>query len=125
MRDTPDMPELKEDHATLGVNGIDHLSPARDLLLGINPGDAGTAETRRRHRRGFGDQQSARRGALGVIFGIQRQWRQTRLLRPHPGQRRQYQTMFELIATDFERRKQRWIIHLSAELRILRIHTNL
>ena len=111
MRNAADMPELQEDHAALGVNGIDHLAPARDLLLGINSGYAGAAKTRRHHGRGFGDQQSARRRALGVIFRVQRPRREAGLFRPHPRQRRQRETMFELVGTDLQRRKQRWIIH--------------
>ena len=103
MRDAADMPELQEDHAALGVNGIDHLAPARDLLLGVDAGHAGAAEAGFRHRRGFGDQQSARRRALGVIFRIQRPGRETRLFRPHPGQGRQCEAMFELVGTDLQR----------------------
>ena len=103
MRNTPDMPELKEDHATLGMNGIDDLSPARGLLLGINAGHAGAAKTRRHDWRGLRNQQSARRRALGVIFRVQRPGRETRLFRPHPGQGRQSETMCELIGTDLQR----------------------
>jgi len=64
------MPELQKDQAAFGVNGVDHLAPARDLLLGIDARHAGAAEARLRDRRGFGDQQSARRRALGVIFRV-------------------------------------------------------
>jgi hypothetical protein len=103
MRDASDMPELEEDHAAPGVNGIDHLTPARDLLLGINTGNAGAAKTRRHHGRGLGDQQSARRRALGVILRIQWPGREARLFRPHPGQGRQCETMFELVGTDLQR----------------------
>jgi hypothetical protein len=41
MRNAPDMPELQKDHAAFGVNGIDHLAPAGDLLLGIDAGTPG------------------------------------------------------------------------------------
>ena len=41
MRDPADMPQLQEDDPALGVNGIDDLSPAGNLLLGIDAGHAG------------------------------------------------------------------------------------
>ncbi len=112
MRDAPDMPELQEDDSAPGMDGVDHLTPARDLLLGVDAGHAGAAEAGFHDRRGFGDQQSARRRALGVIFRVQRPRRERRLGRPHPRQRRQRETMLELIGADLERRKQRWIVHV-------------
>jgi len=43
------MPELQEDGAALGVDGIDDLAPALDLLFGIDAGDAGAAKAGRHH----------------------------------------------------------------------------
>jgi len=100
MRDPPDMPELEEDDAALGVNGIDHLAPAGDLLFGVNAGHPGIAKTGRHHRRRLGDQQSTWRGALGVIFGVERPRRQRRPRRPHPCQRRQHDAVLEVVRTD-------------------------
>ena len=112
MRDAPDMPELQEDDSALGVNRIDHLAPARNVLLGIDAGHARAAETGFGHRRGFGDEQSARGRALGVIFRVQRSRRERGLGRAHPRQRRQRQAVLKLIGTDLERRKHRWIMHV-------------
>ena len=100
MRDAADMPELQEDDAAFGVHGIDHLAPALDLRLGIDAGFAGAAERSRGHRGGFGDEQAARRGALRVIFGVERPRRQRRFFRAHARQRRQREAMLELIGTD-------------------------
>src|SRR5258705_3550102 len=40
VRNTPDMPELQKNHSALGMNGIDDLAPALDLMLGIDAGNA-------------------------------------------------------------------------------------
>jgi hypothetical protein len=112
MRHAPDMPELQKNDSAPGVNGVDHLAPARDLLLGIDAGHTGAAEPGFHHRRRFGDQQPARRRALRVILGVQRSRRERGFCRPHPRQRRQRETVLELIGTDLEPRKQRWIIHV-------------
>jgi hypothetical protein len=111
MRDASDMPKLQKNDSAPGVNGLDHFAPARDLLLGMDAGHAGTAEARFRHRRGFGNKQPARRRALRVILGVERPRRERGFCRPHPRQRSQCEAMLELIGADLERRKQRWIIH--------------
>jgi hypothetical protein len=49
MRDPPDMPELEEDHGALGVDGVDNLAPAFDLLLRIDAGYTGIAVPRHDH----------------------------------------------------------------------------
>ena len=103
MRDAPDMPELQKNDSALGMNGVDHLAPACDLLLGVDAGHAGAAEACFHHRRGFGDQQPARRRALRVILGVQRPRRERGLRRPHPRQRRHRETVLELIGADLER----------------------
>src|ERR1700730_2273881 len=103
MRHPPDMPELEKDRAALGVYGIDDFPPSFDLLLGIDAGYAGAAETGYHHGRSFSDDEPTRRRALGVIFRVHGPGRQTRLRRPHPRQRRHRKAMFELVGTDLER----------------------
>jgi hypothetical protein len=92
MRDAPDMPELQEEHAALGMNGVDDLAPSLDLLF--RP-DAGYV--------GIGDDQSARRGALGVVFHVQRPRREARLFRPHARQGRHHDAVLQVIRTDLQR----------------------
>jgi hypothetical protein len=100
MRDTPDMPELKEDHTAFGMNRIDDFSPSIDLLRRIDAGHAGTAKSRGRHRRSLRNDQPARRRALRVIFGVQWPRRERRLFRPHAREGRHHQAMPELIRPD-------------------------
>ena len=103
MRDPADMPQLQEDDPALGVNGIDDLSPAGNLLLRIDAGHAGAAESGGHDRRRLGDDQSARRSTLGVIFDVQRPRRKRGFFRPHPRQRRHRDAMPEMIGTNLQR----------------------
>jgi hypothetical protein len=66
------MPELQEDEGALGVDGINDLAPTFDLLVRPDAGHAGIAEGSRRDRRGLGNDQPALRGALRIIFGVER-----------------------------------------------------
>src|SRR5258707_10511267 len=116
MRDAPDMPELQEDYAGPGMHCIHHLTPARDLRLRVNAGNAGIAEAGGNDGRSFGDDQSARRRALRVILHVQRPRRKAWPSRTHPRQRRHRNTMLELIGTDLEGRKQRRIFHVYLEI---------
>jgi hypothetical protein len=77
MRDASDMPELEKDQSTLGMNRIDDIPPSLDLLFRIDAGRGGVAASRRHHGRGLGDDQTARRGALAIIFRVQRPRRET------------------------------------------------
>jgi hypothetical protein len=103
MRDAPDMPELEKDHAALGMDGIDDLAPAFDLLGQPDAGYVGIADPARHHGRRLGDDQSARCRALGVIFRVQRPRRVARPRSAHSRQRRHHDAMFEMIRTDRER----------------------
>jgi len=47
------------------VNRFDDAPPSPDLIIRINAGRGGIAASGRHHRRGFGDDQAARRGSLG------------------------------------------------------------
>jgi len=66
------MPELEKDQSALGMHRVDDAAPALDLLLRIDAGCAGIAASARHDRRGFRDDQAMRRGALRVIFRVQR-----------------------------------------------------
>src|SRR5258706_11073637 len=41
VRNASDMPELEKNHAALGMNGLDDLAPAPDLMLRIDAGNTG------------------------------------------------------------------------------------
>jgi hypothetical protein len=103
MRHPPDMPELEENQAAFGVHGIDDVPPAPDLRFRIDAGRAGIAASCRHDRRGLGDDQAARRGALAVIFTVQRPRGKARSFRPHPGQGRHCDAMLEPVRTDLQR----------------------
>ena len=62
--------------ALVAMNRVDDGPPALDLRFRIDAGHVGAAETGGHHRRGFGDDQAARRSALRIIFRIQRPRRQ-------------------------------------------------
>jgi len=67
------------------------------------PGVAGLPRPVAITRRGFRDDQPARCRALPIIFRVQRPWRETRLLRPHPRQGRHYKAMIQMVRTDLQR----------------------
>ena len=91
MRDTPDMPELKEDAAAALMDAVRHLAPACNLLLGIDAGRVLIALALLRNLRCLAHQQ-ARGGALAVIFD--RQWIGHQAgERPVAGQRRHHQAI--------------------------------
>ncbi len=106
MRHPADMPQLQKNESALGMNGVGDLSPAFDLLIRIDAGGGRISAPGRRHRRGFGDDQAARRGALPVIFRVQGPRRKTGSLRPHPRQRRHHDAVLQKTGPDLQRRKQ-------------------
>src|SRR3546814_16877617 len=71
MRDAADMPKLEEDGAAFRMDRGGHLAPALDLLRGIDAGRRGIALPRRHDLRRLGDKETARRRALGIIFGVE------------------------------------------------------
>jgi len=96
----------------LRLNGVDHTAPSLDLCIRIDAGHAGIAAARCRHRRGFRDQQAGRRGALAIIFCVQRPWRETRPICAHPRQWSHHDAMGKPVGPDLKRRKQTREIHL-------------
>src|SRR3954449_11712715 len=116
MRDAADMPELEKDDAALGVHGVDHLAPARDLRLRIDAGRRWITAAVREHGRGLGDEQAALGGALTVIFGVERPRRKALALGPHARQRRHRDPMRELVRTDLQRLKQRLEFHAGPKM---------
>src|SRR5579859_5874610 len=111
MRDAADMPELEKDQAALGVYGVDHTAPSLDLRLRIDAGNAGIATAGHHDGRGFRNQQTARRGALRIVFGVERSRRETQSFRPHSCQWRHHDTMLEPVRADLKRRKQTRKVH--------------
>src|SRR3954467_8152542 len=116
MRDAADMPELEKDDAALGVHGVDHLAPARDLRLRIDARRRRIAAAVREHGRGLGDDQAALSGALTVIFGVERPRRKALALGPHARQWRHRDAMRELVRTDLQRLKQRLEFHAGSRM---------
>jgi len=70
MRDATDVPELEEDAASSGMNGLDDFFPSGDLFRGVDAGGVGVAVAERRDRSCFGNDQSGR-GSLAIVLGIQ------------------------------------------------------
>jgi hypothetical protein len=103
MRDTADMPKLKKDQPALGMHGIDHAAPSFHLRLRIDAGHAGIAAPRHGDRRRFRDQQTAGRGALAIIFRIERPRHETQSFGAHSCQRRHHHAMAEPVRTDLKR----------------------
>jgi len=60
MRDSADMPQLKEDSASALVNGIDDSAPRPHLVCGMNPRSVAVAFTHRRDLRRLGHDESSR-----------------------------------------------------------------
>ena len=69
MRDPADMPELQEDLAAFGVDGVVDLLPGFHLLVGEDAGRPGVAAPFRRDVGRLGDDQAGA-GALAVIFDV-------------------------------------------------------
>src|ERR1700678_1169462 len=103
MRHPPDMPELEENQAALGMHGFGDVAPSPDLRFRIDARGAGIAASRRHDRRGLGDDQTARRGALTVIFGVELPRREARSFRPNVRQGRRQVAMMEAEETDLQR----------------------
>jgi hypothetical protein len=93
----------KEDQAAFGVDGIHHPPPSPDLIVGVNAGRTGIAASRNQDRRSFRDDQTARRGTLRVIFGVQRARGEACALGAHSRQRGHHDTMLQPTGTDLER----------------------
>ena len=70
MRDATDVPELEEDAAAGGMNGLDDFFPSGDLFRGVDAGGVGVTVAERRDRGCFADDQSGR-GSLAIVLGIQ------------------------------------------------------
>jgi hypothetical protein len=67
MGDAPDMPQLKEDTAALGMDGVGNPAPTLDLGVAVDAGGVDVTLPFRNDLRRLGDQQSGG-GALGIIF---------------------------------------------------------
>jgi hypothetical protein len=58
MGDATDVPELEEDAASSGMNGLDDFFPSCDLFRGVDAGGVGVAVAERRDRGCFGNDES-------------------------------------------------------------------
>src|ERR1700678_4657583 len=81
------MPELCNDAASSGMDGIRDASPAANLLLCPEPWCIGPAESLRTDSSGLGNDQS-RRSTLRVILSLQDCGHVIVRSRTHPGERR-------------------------------------
>jgi hypothetical protein len=70
MRHAPDMPELRKDPTTAGVDGLGHLAPSFYLRVIIEAWRESIASSLRGDIGSLRDNQPGR-GALGIIFGHQ------------------------------------------------------
>ncbi len=70
MGDASDVPELKKDLASSGVNGLDDFLPSCDLFGGVDTWSVGIAIAERGDGGSFGNDQSGG-SALAVIFGVE------------------------------------------------------
>ena len=70
MGDATDVPELKKDLASSGVNGLDNFLPSCDLFGGVDPWSVGIAVAERGDGGSFANDQSSG-SALAVIFGVE------------------------------------------------------
>src|SRR3546814_4008059 len=86
-----------EDGAAFRMDRGGHLAPALDLLRGIDAGRRGIALPRRHDLRRLGDKETARRRALGIIFGVEFAWNIVGLTRAHARQRRHDDAMLKEI----------------------------
>ena len=102
MRDATDMPELREDDATLSVDRIGDLAPAIDLLVRVDAGRPRIALATRLDLGAFGHHETGA-GALAVIVGHQLRRGIARLGGALAGQRRQHDAVCQLMATERDR----------------------
>jgi hypothetical protein len=58
MGDATDVPELEEDAASSGMNGLYNFFPSGDLFRGVDAGGVGVAVAERRDRGCFGNDES-------------------------------------------------------------------
>ena len=70
MGDSSDVPELKKDLASSGMNGLDDFLPSCDLFGGVDPRSIGIAVAERGDGGSFANDQSSG-SALAVIFGVE------------------------------------------------------
>jgi hypothetical protein len=70
MGDSSDVPELKKDLASSGMNALDNFLPSCDLFCGVDTWSIGIAVAERGHGGSFANDQSSG-SALAVIFGVE------------------------------------------------------
>ena len=70
MGDATDVPELKKDLASSGMNALDNFLPSCDLFWGVDPWGVGIAVAERGDGGSFANDQSSG-SALAVIFGVE------------------------------------------------------
>src|SRR5882724_13397185 len=97
-----DVPELKQDHAALGVNGVGYFPPAFDLRIAIDAGRAEITAALDRNRSGFGNLQAAFGSALAVILHHHGARHVAGLIGTQPRQRRLDDTMVQTDSSDLE-----------------------
>src|SRR3546814_18373087 len=79
---------------------------ALDLRRGIEAGRGEIALPRRHDRRRLGDKETARRRALGIIFGVEFAWNIVGLTRAHARQRRHDDAMLKVGSADLDRSEE-------------------
>ena len=100
------MPDLKEDHAALGMHRVGDQAPTLDLFGRIDAGSAGITPRLLGNIGRLGNDQTTLGRALAVIFGIQRLRHIARLTRAHPSERRHDDTVGQFDGSDADRREK-------------------
>jgi hypothetical protein len=70
MGDATDVPELKKDAASSGMNGLDDFFPSGDLFRGVDAGCVGVPVAKWGDGGCLANDQSGR-GSLAIVLGIQ------------------------------------------------------
>ncbi|OAE13305.1 hypothetical protein AZH11_07575 [Pseudomonas simiae] len=94
------MPQLGEDHPTVGVYRVSHFAPAVDLRRAVDTWRPGVTLAARLDLRAFADHETGG-GALAVILGHQVGRDITRLGTALARQRRQHNAVVQGVVTQF------------------------
>src|SRR6516225_11506522 len=87
VRDSTDMPQLKEDQAPLLMHCIGHQAPPLDLLRRMNARCSRIALTTLRYLSRFGNDEAASAGSLSVVECVHLSGGVAWLARPHSRKR--------------------------------------
>jgi hypothetical protein len=105
-----DVPELEEDEAAAGVDGVGDEPPTGDLLFGVNAWSLGIALTFGADLGGLGDEESAGAGALSVVLGVERVGDVAGEARAHAGQGGEDHSVIEGPGAELKGLEERFVV---------------